>query len=352
MTKTSTTEVPENSTPALNLNELYKKLSKNIHYLELKQYYSTNSTWEIIGQARSEVQHTNFIRWVLVPDDTGLKSNKSRFTTSISHHLNDFQPVILFLKSLLWTLERKLIDDDTCTSIKFEDVEPNFQINRNNNLECQFNSIKKACSIHATITSVTIDKNLSMKCDEELLKKLITENLIPLNREINNNDGKTDSNSKFAIPDIVMYVHYQLVDGKKFTLPILIENKINALETTKVVKVKENENVYIGQTVYYHELFNKEYFDGLKNKDEIIENPVYIYWTTKSDVELQDKEHKEPEDFDYKNGYCQSQDYIYYNYQTFISKVLEKLPNMDLTSTAIVQEYILIMQKIQIPKIQ
>ena len=257
-------------------------IRKNDKYWAIERYYSTPSVWGIIGCDRKEDYHTRFISWVLTGGAGVIKDPK--------------EPIRLFLKSLN------------------EDEAYRYPINEHESLAKTYDDLNGVLAEDSQIIRVEACAQVSEKCDDEVLERCVAS--IPDNRVIETGSSLEDAN-RYVRPDLILYVVYSKGE-EEYLLPIVIENKINALETTKLYKGKR-----IGQSVYYREVFNRDYFVSHYPRAEweiTVKDPVYVYWTSKTDSELYDLEDSK---YNYNKGYCQSIGYIYYNYEAFVCEVLE-----------------------------
>ena len=274
-------------------------IRKNDKYWAIERYYSTPSVWGIIGCDRKEGYHTRFISWVLTGGAGVIKDPK--------------EPIRLFLKSLNVTEAYR------------------YPINEHESLAKTYDDLNEVLAEDSQIIRVEASAQVSEKCDDEVLERCAAS--IPNNRVIETGSSLEDAN-RYVRPDLILYVEYSKGE-EEYLLPIVIENKINALETTKLYKGKR-----IGQSVYYREVFNRDYFVSHYPRKEweiTVKDPVYVYWTAKTDAELYDLEDSK---YNYNKGYCQSPNYIYYNYQAFIYQVLEETLITDRAEKRIIEDYI------------
>lgn len=232
-------------------------IKNDMHYQALAQYYALPSTWEIAGCGRKEDYHTNFIGWILsdgVDNETGT-----------SHHMFGCEPAKLFVESLVQIEENQ----DICERLK---------------------AVLKMGIIHAKT-----DTQVSAKINPEIIA---------------NYRGKNE----LARVDLLLYIEYKSSD-KRRCLPVVIENKVFASETTK----KMSGGNEIGQTEIYYKVFDEKFFSQRYEGSGIdVDEPVFVYWG--------------PE--------CSSKDYIHYDYQHFVVEVLEKIIDADYRSIYLIQEYL------------
>lgn len=311
---------PQKSDKTKNTSPEWKNLVENIHYKEIENYYSTDSIWEITKIAQKENRHTEFLRWFFDPENT--QSNKAKRKLDTLHHTYDYEQVILFLKSLLWTMNTDYkVTEDINDGAEDKNIKPIFAANNKKELNYVIEQLKRVCHINNIITNVKVYSQVSEEINvSKEFEKIIKEKDPSYEKPENSN-----KNSDYARPDLVIQITYKFKNGdvyEKHVLPIVIENKIEADETKHSFR-----NAKIGQTVYYEYTFTKNWFKPAENIDE----PIYIFWNANSDVDLKTAE---------REKLCESDKFIIYNYQTFAAKVLENLSTTDMNSAYKIIDYI------------
>ena len=236
-------------------------IKSDVHYRALAQYYALPSTWEIAGCGRKEDYHTNFISWIL---SDGVDNE-----IDASHHMFGCEPAKLFVESLV-------------------------QIGKNQDICERLKAVLKMGIIHAET-----DTQVSVKINPEIIANYRAKN-------------------ELARVDLLLYIEYKSSD-KRRCLPVVIENKVFASETTKRMSGGND----IGQTEIYYKVFDKEFFSQRYEGSGIdVDEPVFVYWGRSLDSK------------------CQSKMFIHYDYQHFVVEVLEKIVDADYRSIYLIQEYL------------
>lgn len=203
---------------------------------ELKRYYATQSTWEIINQARKEVCHSQFLAWIFGNKDFNKDTNNGPIKRLI----------VLLLQ---------------CAK------------NQNNK---DFNSLLEK-SIY--------DQSLLIESYEVHTEVQIVEDSY--------DEGKID----------ILIQCIAKINEEKKGINIIIENKINAKETTKKDKGKK-----LYQTDAYYKYFNGKY-----------ENNINLFVFLKPTIDKLD----DIKDIEKEGCHCNK--YILTNYQVLLDNIIQPI---------------------------
>lgn len=272
-------------------------LKKDPNFIKYLELLKKDSIWIIQKNLRAELPHTNFIAWLLDPKE--------------SHGLG-FEPISLFLKSIVWICNGDGREDNL--------VNANKEISQEEKTKENINIIKDIIN-EDNVTRRNYIKDVNVYTDKS--GNVETRALLYKYRDSAYGD-KSDlddatidnytNQNKLAKLDLFIEVTYQLPNEKENTLNIIIENKTKSKETkTDVEQITGTgvEKRSIGQTIKY-----EVWADNEKLKGDII----FIHWTPNSDYQLTTIEDNKNLEFK-----CESKKYIKYNYQTFESKVIERI---------------------------
>lgn len=276
----------------------YLEMQNCEEFQQLVKLYRTKTTMDILGVARQELPHSNFIKWLLDPKE--------------SHNLGDYGirkmcEVLCYLYNQYGKDYLKLPDGQTIAQYAGE-----------SNPSCAKDPYKKQ-------EAEMVDKRL-LFYDVDSSKKLVVKALMTGDYELNVKEitreydlGNQAGNKRRL--DIFISGDFTLSDNKKVKIAILLENKVNSAE---------NDN----QTYYYL----KNYLGKMANReieavDYII--PVFLYAVSNEDL-------KHAARGNFKEFPCVNHFFLLMNYQHLVDGVIAPcLTHTDDISTKTkIREYI------------